>query len=225
MSRVDQPEAERVPVQLYVDEFETMATERFESIVAEGRRFGLGLCLSHQNISQLSTSLRHVLRNNVHTQIYFQTGALDATELAREITGVDSDEDVRTTLMTQGVGEAYLVRRGQPSTRIRTLHSPDPRVDTALLQAMRQASFATFARPRAAVEKELAEREACIKSLGAHAPSDHASLHLSTGKKAPQVRHGKTTNFRPANSRPNLTTPHDTTPHDTKPEDSEPHES
>jgi hypothetical protein len=193
MSRVDQPEAERVPVQLYVDEFETMATERFESIVAEGRRFGLGLCLSHQNISQMSTGLRHVLRNNVHTQIYFQTGSLDAAELAKEITGVDPGEDVRATLMTQGVGEAYLVRRGQPSTRIRTLHCPDPKVDPIVVRAIRQASLATYARPRAEVEKELKEREQHFKSL--------ESKKGSSAKPA-EIRHGKTTRFKPEKPAP-----------------------
>lgn len=194
MSRVDQPESERVPAFLYVDEFETMATDRFESIVAEGRRFGLGLCLSHQNISQLSPGLRHVLRNNVHTQVYFQTGALDAAELAKEISSPESTEDIRATLIGQGVGEAYLVRRGQPSSRIQTHYSPDPKVNSAVVEAIRQVSFTTYARPRSEIEHELLAREQEFKSLTGKAASGE--------KPAYEIRHGKTTRFTPKPSQP-----------------------
>lgn len=137
MARIEQPEAGRVPVFLYVDEFETMATERFESIIAEGRRFGLGLCLSHQNISQLPPRLKQVVRNNVYIQVFFQTGALDATELAGEITGEASREEAKARLMTQGVGQAYVIRGGHSSVQIQTALCPDPRVRSEKIQALR----------------------------------------------------------------------------------------
>ncbi len=193
MSRVDQPEAQRVPVNLYIDEFESMASERFEAIVAEGRRFGLGLTLSHQNINQLSTNLRHVLRNNVHTQIYFQTGALDAADLAKEINGEQSSDEVRATLMSQGIGQAYLVRRGQPSARLQVLHSPDPRVAEERVQAVRQASLETYARPKHEVEAEIAQREREYRQT-----SDSSLPDSATGA-APsyEIRHSKARTFKP----------------------------
>lgn len=160
MTRVDRPEAARVPVNLYVDEFETMASHRFESIVAEGRRFGLGLTLSHQNNNQLGTDLRHVLRNNVHTQFYFQTGALDAAELAREIGGSETRDHVRSMLIGQGVGQTFLIRRGQPTIRIQVLPCPDPKVSSEQVQAVRQAARDRYARPVAEIDRELREREA-----------------------------------------------------------------
>ncbi len=186
MSRADVPEKNRIPAHLYIDEFECMASDRFEAIVAEGRRFGLGLTLSHQNISQLSTGLRNVLRNNVHTQIYFQTGALDAAELVKEIGGQSNDE-VRSTLMSQGVGQAYLVRRGQPSMRVQVHHCPDPRVSAKRVRAVREASYATYARPRSAVEAEIAERERGYISPVASAPATPIY----------EIRHSKTTTFKP----------------------------
>lgn len=165
MSRVDQPEKSRAPVHFYVDEFETMATEHFQSIIAEGRRFGLGLCLSHQNLSQLPLELRHVLLNNVHTQMYFQTGALDAAQLAREISTDEPKDVVRSTLITQAVGEAYLVRRGEPSQRVRIPYSPDPSVDKEKVRAIVEASLQTYGRPRSDVESELKEREQYLRAL------------------------------------------------------------
>jgi hypothetical protein len=221
MARVDQAESERVPSHLYVDEFEMMASERFQEIVAEGRRFGVGLCLSHQNLSQLTPNLRNVLRNNVHTQIYFQTGSIDAAELAKEITPTQSEAksekagggqdgkkdkagkshknhggdetpvDVRHVLMSQGVGEAYLIRRSKPSLRIRTLHCPDPAIDDALLNAIRRASYAVYGRPRAEMERELKEREAQIKALDKKASKNTPVAPVY------EIRHGKTANFKP----------------------------
>ena len=191
MSRVDVPEKDRVPAFLYIDEFESMASDRFEAIVAEGRRFGLGLTLSHQNISQLSTGLRNVLRNNVHTQIYFQTGALDAAELVREIGGSSADE-VKATLISQGVGQAFLVRRGQPSVRFKAHHAPDPRMPSDLVRAVRGASAATYAQERTRIEAELSERE-----------QSYASPQTGSAATAPtyEIRHTKTTNFKPDGGR------------------------
>jgi hypothetical protein len=201
MSRADQPESERVPVHLYVDEFESMATDRFEAIVAEGRRFGLGLTLSHQNITQLSPNLRHVLRNNVHTQAYFQTGALDARELAKEIGGGKSSSEVLAALMAQGVGQAYLVRRSQPSARIQVLHCPDPRVTPEQVRAVRAASAATYARVRADVEKELSERDGQINSANAaNATPDGAAEIVE--RPTYEIRHSKTATFGPKRRKP-----------------------
>lgn len=189
MARADQPEGQRVPTFLYVDEFETMATDTFETIVAEGRRFGLGLCLSHQNLRQLSPGLRDVLRNNVHTQVYFQTGAVDAAELAKEISTDEKRDTVRTTLIDQGVGEAYLVRRGQPSVRIRTIHTPDPQVTAGKVAAVRAVAAENYATRRSDIEAELGEREAMLRSLSGKAPADEKPTY--------EIRHEKTRRFKP----------------------------
>ena len=224
MARVDQSEQDRVPVNLYIDEFETMATERFEAILAEGRRFGLGLTLSHQNLSQLAPGLRHAVLSNAQTQLYFQTGATDAADLAREVMCDQPREWVRTSLIRQGVGEAFLVRRGEESVRLKVAHCPDPKVDPASLEALRSASLATFARPRAEAEREMLEREAWRQSLGNSEAAPAKAPATGRRKKAPpvqgvpeehslseeravprppqlgptyEIRHGKTGHFKP----------------------------
>jgi len=171
MARSDRPEAARIPVNLYVDEFETMASDRFESIVAEGRRFGLGLTLCHQNNHQLGTGLRHALRNNVHSQFYFQTGALDAAELAPEIGGSETREQVRETLMSQGVGQAFLVRRGQPSVRVQVLPCPDPSATREQVEAIKRAAQSRFSQPVGEIDRELSEREARCNQKPTSSPS------------------------------------------------------
>lgn len=126
MARAETPEERRNPATLFVDEFETMAGPAFASLLAEGRRFGLSLALSHQNLSQMEGSLRQTIRNNAAVQLFFQTGATDAGELAQDVSGLGSRDRVKTILCTQKVGEAVLVRRGRPSLRVTTEYSPDP---------------------------------------------------------------------------------------------------
>ena len=160
MARIDRPESERVPAFLYLDEFESMASERFESIVAEGRRFGLGLTLSHQNLHQMPPRLKAVIRNNVHAQVFFQTGALDAAELAGDLSSEELPrEAARAALMGQGVGEAFVARRGKGSCRIRTMLCPDPRVSQAQVRELRQVALASYAATREHVEADLERRE------------------------------------------------------------------
>jgi len=107
MARVNVPERDRNLVRLYVDEFENMASESFEGLIAEGRRFGLTLVLSHQTLSQLPTKLRSVVRNNVGVQILFQCGFEDARLVARELpSGIDA-----ATLRALEVGQAFLMMR------------------------------------------------------------------------------------------------------------------
>lgn len=158
LGRVDLTEEDRVPVRLYVDEFETMASPSFEAIIAEGRRFGLSLILSHQNLSQLDTRLSAVIRNNVQCQLYFQTGVIDAGSLAGEVVGLGSKEDVKELLLSQNVGEALLVRRGQPSLPVRVLPCPDPEVLAAKVADLRLAALRRCGRGRIVIEEEISGR-------------------------------------------------------------------
>jgi hypothetical protein len=129
MARANLPEGKRNPVTLYVDEFETMATPSFATIIAEGRRFGLSLVLAHQNLSQLDTGLRSCVRNNVFAQVLFQAGASDASELAGDVFGCGPKETVRQALVSQKVGEAFVARRGEATVQVATIYSPDPKID------------------------------------------------------------------------------------------------
>ena len=165
LARVDIPEEERVPVHLYVDEFENLVshdTSRFEQMLAEGRRFGLGLTLSHQNLTQMPTAMGQMILGNANTQLYFQTGAGDAAALAREVVphAGESSEAIRQTLMTQPVGSAYVLRRGraEPTERVQILRCPDPRVPVDRIVALRSAALRRYGRPATEVDREVAAR-------------------------------------------------------------------
>jgi hypothetical protein len=85
MSRIDVPERERRDFYLYVDEFqEFVASETFEGILSEARKYRLCLVLAHQYIGQLDEELRKAIFGNVGTIIAFPVGPENGESLQKE---------------------------------------------------------------------------------------------------------------------------------------------
>ncbi len=84
-------EQERRPFFLYVDEFHSFTTEAFADLLAELRKYGLGLVLAHQHTSQLSKPVLDAILGNVGSIFVFRVGAPDARTLARQFHDVDAE--------------------------------------------------------------------------------------------------------------------------------------
>lgn len=84
MERARVPEQDRRDFWLYVDEFQTFATEAFGTILSEARKTRLGLVCANQFLGQLPDSLRDAVLGNVGTLIAFRIGAEDAQVLEPE---------------------------------------------------------------------------------------------------------------------------------------------
>lgn len=113
-ARVDIPESRRNPIRLYVDEFEHFGMKDFETILAEGRRFGLSLVLAHQTLAQITPKMRSMILGNVGTKVVFRSGRDDGSVLSRDLFGNPSAYDF-TELPT---GDAVLWRRNQETIEI-----------------------------------------------------------------------------------------------------------
>jgi len=95
MSRVDLPEEERRDFYLYVDEFqEFVASETFEGILSEARKYRLSLVLAHQYIGQLNDELRKAVFGNVGTIIAFPVGPENGEFLQKEFYPVFDRQDL-----------------------------------------------------------------------------------------------------------------------------------
>jgi DNA helicase HerA-like ATPase len=84
MSRADVPEAKRRDFYLYVDEFQSFASDSFVSILSEARKYRLCLTLSHQYTNQLRPEIRDSVFGNVGSTVAFRVGQSDAELLERE---------------------------------------------------------------------------------------------------------------------------------------------
>jgi hypothetical protein len=84
MSRSDVPESERRDFFLYVDEFQSFASDSFVSILSEARKYRLCLTLSHQYIDQLRPEIRDAVFGNIGSLVSFRVGKRDAEILEKE---------------------------------------------------------------------------------------------------------------------------------------------
>ena len=76
----------RQPVRIYIDEFQGCRGRVLQSLLAEGRKFGISLVLANQSLGQLGNASAHSVGSavlaNVGNIIAFRTGAADAAVLA-----------------------------------------------------------------------------------------------------------------------------------------------
>ena len=183
--RPDRRDRKNNEVCFYLDEFEHFdaLSEQFSAILSEGRKFGLCATLSHQTSIQLNPKLRNLIRNVVGTQVYFSVGGGEADTLAGEIASDEPKAVMRNLLMNQKIGECLVVRRGQPYTRIRTRHCPDPSVEADKVANLRLSALQGFGRARAEIETDLAVREARL-ATAPPAPADSAGRRTTRKKPA-----------------------------------------
>lgn len=92
LSRSSLPPQQRKPFYLYIDEFQNFATESFIEILAESRKYGLGLVLAHQNLDQLNENLKASILANAKTHLYFRLSRRDAEVLVKEAFEVSGEE-------------------------------------------------------------------------------------------------------------------------------------
>lgn len=84
----------RVPFFMYIDEMQSYVTLSFCDILAEARKYGLGLFLAHQYVEQIDQRILAAVLGNVGTIITFRVGARDALVLAKEYAPTFVAEDI-----------------------------------------------------------------------------------------------------------------------------------
>lgn len=103
MSRADTKEENRKDFYLYVDEFQNFATDTFDEILSEARKYRLNLTIAHQFMGQLPDSIRKTVFGNVGSMISFRVGGEDAKLLAEEYNPRFNERDI----INLGVREFY----------------------------------------------------------------------------------------------------------------------
>lgn len=94
MSRADIPENQRVDFYFYVDEFHNFATDTFDEILSEARKYRLNLTIAHQFIGQLDRKIKTTVFGNVGSIISFRVGGDDAPALAAEFRPRFTERDI-----------------------------------------------------------------------------------------------------------------------------------
>ena len=89
LSRHDTPSDQRRPFFLYADEFHAFTTASVADLLSEARKYGLGLCASHQHLSQADSAVIDSVIGNAGTLISLRIGAQDAPLIARQLGSIE----------------------------------------------------------------------------------------------------------------------------------------
>ncbi len=157
MGRADMLEGQREDFCLYVDEFQNFATESFETILSEARKYRLNLILGNQFISQLTEKIREAIIGNVGTIVSGRIGVTDAELLTKVFAPTFDMEDLTRLPNYESITRVQIA--GMPSAPFSMSfvppmgHSSEPLAD-----AMKRLSAAKYGKPRAVVEKDIFAR-------------------------------------------------------------------
>jgi hypothetical protein len=223
MSRADMPEDQRQDFSLYVDEFQNFATESFESILSEARKYRLNLILGNQFMTQLTDKIREAIIGNVGTVVSGRIGITDAEILVKKFAPTFDAEDLTKMPNYQSV-TSVMVNNVPSAPFSMSFVPPMGQSNPELSSALKRLSAAKYGKPRSVVEKEIfsrlgaadAEKRAKLEALkkaqqqrmngGASAPSGGSSFldewlakrqQMGGGSKPP-VANPPTTSPRPS---------------------------
>jgi len=162
LGREGRPPSERRDFFLYLDEFHHFRSPSLGAMLAESRKYHVGLVLAHQELKRLGdTELQGAVLTNPATRICFRLGDDDARKLAEGFSSFQAAD-----LQSLGVGEALC--RIERADQDFNLQVPPPTTLDATVAptsraAITQLSRAAYGSPRAEVDKILEE------SLGVYA--------------------------------------------------------
>ncbi|MCL2085477.1 TraM recognition domain-containing protein [Candidatus Saccharibacteria bacterium] len=127
MSRADSPESERRDFTLYVDEFQSFATDSFATLLSEARKYRFDLILANQFMAQLSSKVQAAILGNVGTVICGRVGANDAEIMAKrflpvfdslELTRLPNFQAVASVLVDNTPSGAFNLQLANPGKKL-----------------------------------------------------------------------------------------------------------
>lgn len=157
MGRADTPEDLREDFSLYVDEFQNFATESFESILSEARKYRLNLILGNQFMTQLTDKVREAIIGNVGTVISGRIGITDAELLVKKFSPTFDAEDLTKMPNYQSV-TSVMINNVPSAPFSMSFIPPMGHSNAQLSDALKRLSAAKYGKPRQQVEKEIFTR-------------------------------------------------------------------
>lgn len=159
MSRTSIPENRRKDFFLYVDEFQTSATENFAEIFSESRKYRLSLILANQYVDQIPNDIRDAIFGNVGTIVSLRVGIKDAQWLRSQYEPVFTAEDLVTLPNWQAVVATTATGKRLTPFTIETIpFLPTNEKSKKEIQKLKEQLTRQAGAPRSAVKKYIEKR-------------------------------------------------------------------
>ena len=157
MGRANIDEKDRVDFSLYVDEFQNFATESFESILSEARKYRLNLILGNQFMTQLTDKIREAIIGNVGTVISGRIGITDAEILEKKFRPTFEAEDLAKLPNYQSI-TSVMINNVPSAPFSMSFVPPMGQSNPQLVDALKKLSAAKYGKTRDQVEREISTR-------------------------------------------------------------------
>lgn len=187
---------DRRPFFLYLDEFQKFITPSLADLLTGARKYGLGVTLAHQDLTQSEGKNREVASAaaSTYTRIFFRTNESDARKLAAELSYFEAKD-----ILNLGTGDAIVrLERSANDFNLETDSPPYPERDQIAWrrEVVQYNTRDTYAMPREEVEASLIyiEEEAPLRPKAAASPGAERA--------AERERPAKTTNSSEAERTP-----------------------
>jgi len=165
MERLDRKPAERRGMFLYVDEFQNFVTDSVAFLLSEARKFGLGMTLANQTLSQLRANpgkqdLLETVLGNAGSLLIFRCGPRDAKILEPYVAPAMDAQDLQELPDFHAAGRILAANMPVAGVRIKTLPAFRlPREKAADPKILRRRNH-RYSMPVEMVEKSIAEHRA-----------------------------------------------------------------
>lgn len=137
---------ERTPFFLYVDEFQNFATDTFNEILSEARKYWLSLCVAHQFIRQIPTNISNSLFGNVWTKVSFRISSDDAEYMKQHFDPFLDSYDLANLNMREFYCKTLTSWQVKDPFSLRSSYTPDADIDRDHIARIRDASRARYCR-------------------------------------------------------------------------------
>lgn len=153
LGRDEDPRAGWPPFVLMMDEAHRFTTNRLASILAEARKYGLGLVLANQYTAQLTGKIREAIFGNVGTTIAFRVGGADAEVVSEHFGGAFRPGQL--TDLDQYEAYVKAVQDGEPKAPFKATMLPPIEHKAGRGETIARESRRRFSRGREVVERGL----------------------------------------------------------------------
>jgi hypothetical protein len=156
-SRSQIPAERRHPVFVYLDEFADVLRLPGDlgDALARTRGLGVGFCLAHQHLGQLSPSVRAAVSANARSRVVFQCGYDDSQALAKLLGGGLTGTDLQQLALYETYQALSLGGRAMTPASAVTLPLPS---QLGTLDRVKAASRKRYGVPREETDRALIER-------------------------------------------------------------------
>ncbi|EKE26559.1 MAG: hypothetical protein ACD_4C00242G0001 [uncultured bacterium (gcode 4)] len=159
MSRQSEDKNNRRPFFLYVDEFQNFATDTFNEILAEARKYWLGLTVAHQYIKQIPTKISESLFWNVWTLVSFRISSEDAAYMKQHFDPFIDTYDLANLSQREFYAKMIVKWQVKDPFSLKTLYIADPQINKNFVEQLYTISRNKYSRPLEEAKKIQQEQQ------------------------------------------------------------------